>query len=59
MIYLHVPNVNQFYLVDVYGKDEKDDLSPQEKRILATLADQLKREARATPRLRKGGRSTP
>lgn len=55
VIYLHVPEVNQFFMLDVYGKDEKDDLSPQEKRILATLANQLKREARSGPRPKKGG----
>lgn len=59
VIYLHVPDVNQFFLLDVYSNDEKDDLSPQEKRILATLADQLKREARSSPRRTKGGRSKP
>ena len=59
VIYLHVPDVNQFFLLDVFGKDEKDDLSPQEKRILATLADQLKRRARSTAPRRKGGRSKP
>lgn len=59
VIYLHVPEVSQFFMLDVYGKGEKDDLSPQEKRILAALADQLKREARTAARHKKGGRSKP
>ena len=32
-------------MLDVYGKDEKDDLTAAEKRQLRRLAEQLKREA--------------
>jgi hypothetical protein len=45
VIYLHVPEANRFYMLDVYGKDEKDDLSPDEKKVLRELAEQLKKEA--------------
>ena len=35
-------------MLDVYGKDEKDDLSPGEKKELRELAEQLKKEAIAS-----------
>ncbi len=50
VIYLHVPEARRFYMLDVYGKDEKDDLSTDEKKQLRFLADRLKREARAAHR---------
>jgi hypothetical protein len=45
VIYLHVPKAKRFYLLDVYRKDEKDDLSTEEKKHLRQLAQQLKKEA--------------
>jgi hypothetical protein len=48
VIYLHVPTAKRFYLLDVYGKDEKDDLSADEKKQLRQLAEQLKKEAIAS-----------
>ncbi len=49
VIYLHVPEAKRFYMLDIYGKDEKDDLSAAQKRQLAKLAALLKQEAlRAT-----------
>jgi hypothetical protein len=45
VIYLHVPLARQFYLLDVYSKNEKDDLSASEKKQLRQLAEQLKQEA--------------
>ena len=45
VIYLYIPTARRFYLLDVYGKDEKDDLSPSEKKQLRLLAEYLKREA--------------
>lgn len=47
VIYLHVPAARRFYLLDVYGKDEKDDLSANEKKALRLLAETLKREVGA------------
>lgn len=47
VIYLHVPAAGRFYMLDVYGKNEKDDLSASEKKELRKLAEQLKREATA------------
>ncbi len=51
VIYLHIPEVGMIYLLDIYGKDEKDDLKAREKSILKTLAEELKAEA-----IQKGNR---
>ena len=49
VIYLHVPEADWIYLLDIYGKDEKDDLSATEKKVLKSLAEEFKKEAiRAT-----------
>ncbi len=45
MIYLNVPAARRFYMLDVYGKDEKVDLTSAEKKHLRLLAGQLKQEA--------------
>ena len=50
VIYLYVPAAKWFYMLDIYGKDEKDDLSPPEKKTLAQLVDELKRQALAALR---------
>ena len=46
-IYLYVPEAKWFFMLDIYGKDEKDDLSTAEKKVLSKLVDELKRQARA------------
>jgi hypothetical protein len=43
VIYLHVAEAEQFLLLDIYGKDEKDDLTPSQKKDLRELARQYKR----------------
>ena len=48
VIYLHVPKAERFYLLDIYGKHEKDDLSANEKKQLRQLAEELKKEAIST-----------
>lgn len=53
VIYLYVKEVNWFFMVDVYGKNEKEDLSAAEKKVLAKLASELKFQAKAT-RITKG-----
>ena len=45
VIYLHVPEVEWIFMLDIYGKGEKDDLNAEEKKALAQLAKQLKDEA--------------
>ncbi len=44
VIYLHVPDADRILLVDVYDKDEADDLSASEKKILAALAQAYRDE---------------
>ena len=44
MIYLHIPELRVLYLLDVYGKDEADDLTSVEKRELQALAKDLQDE---------------
>ncbi|MDB5334556.1 MAG: toxin HigB-2 [Planctomycetaceae bacterium] len=46
LIYLYVPDIRCFYMVDIYGKDEKEDLSSDDKNALRQLADTLKIEAK-------------
>lgn len=42
IIYLLIPEMRVIVLVDVYGKDEADDLTPSEKRTVARLARETK-----------------
>ena len=44
VIYLHIPVADRFFLLDVYGKNEMDDLSPADKKQLKKLALELKKE---------------
>ena len=50
VIYLYVPDVQRVLLLDVYGKDEADDLSRDEKRHLCALAEAYRTEARQAHR---------
>ena len=42
VIYLHVPEADHFLMVDIYGKSEKEDLTPAEKKDLRELAREYK-----------------
>jgi hypothetical protein len=53
VIYLHIPEANQFLMLDIYGKNEKDDLTSTEKKDLRDLAREYKRLIAKTA---KGGR---
>ena len=46
IIYLYVPDADRVLLLDVYDKDETDDLTHQEKRQLASLAQSYRKEVR-------------
>jgi hypothetical protein len=46
IIYLHVPEVDWIFFLDVYDKNEKEDLSTAERKILRHLAEKLKETAR-------------
>jgi mRNA-degrading endonuclease RelE of RelBE toxin-antitoxin system len=52
VIYLYLPEQSWVFLLDVYGKDEKDDLSRDEKKVLARLVTRIKETARGKS---KGG----
>jgi hypothetical protein len=45
IVYLYVPAAFRIDLIDIYGKDEKDDLSSVEKKHLAALAAATRLEA--------------
>lgn len=51
IIYLFIPERDWIFLLDIYGKDEKDDLTANEKKILAGLATRVKE---ATKGIKKG-----
>jgi hypothetical protein len=54
-IYLHVPEADVIFLMDIYGKDEQADLTADQKGVLKSLSDQYKRAAIESARnLRKG-----
>lgn len=45
VIYLDIPKMERTYLLGIYGKGEKTDLSQDEKKVLKGLVECLKREA--------------
>ncbi len=46
VIYIHIPEIRVLFLLDVYGKDEADDLTSSEKMELQALANHLVEELR-------------
>jgi len=46
VIYLDLPKVELTYLLALYSKDEKDDISNEEKKVLRALVKQLKEVAK-------------
>ena len=46
VIYLDLPAVERTYLLALYDKDEKDDISPEEKALLKSMVEKLKKGAR-------------
>ncbi len=57
VISLYVPEAKWFFMLDIYGKDEQDDLSPAQKKTLAQLVDELKQQALSA--LRRSSRRNP
>lgn len=43
IIYLHLPERNLFYMVDGYGKDERDDLTAEMKKVFRQMVEELRR----------------
>lgn len=54
IIYLHLPEDATVFLLDIYDKDEADDLSPDERKALTALAQHFRDEAHKK-RTRKPG----
>ena len=54
VIYLYVPEAKWFFLLDIYGKDEKDDLTANEKKALREVVTELKQQARDAARRWQG-----
>ena len=46
VVYLHIAAADQIYLITVYGKDQKDDLSADDKKLYRQLVQMLKDQAR-------------
>ncbi len=46
VIYLHHPEAQRLDLMMVYGKDEQDDLTGEQKKLLRAVAEKAKLEAR-------------
>jgi hypothetical protein len=46
VIYLYVAEAKWFYLIDIYDKSEKADLSAAEKKVLSRLAAELKKHTK-------------
>lgn len=51
--YLDIPEAEVLHLIVIYAKNEKEDLSSEEKKILAFLAKKLKEEAKHGTNVRK------
>lgn len=57
IIYLHIPEADWIFLLDLYGKDEQDDLIYAERRTLKRLVDDLKKQAIAAVQQERKGKS--
>ena len=44
IVYVHIPDLQVLYMLDVYGKDEADDLTETERQSLRALGQELVRE---------------
>ena len=55
VIYLHVAEADVIVLMDIYGKDEQEDLTTDQKKVLKRLADGYKSAAIQTARAFKKG----
>lgn len=56
IIYLYIPEISRFLLLDVYNKDEADDLTKEERKFLAELAERYRTEALEAEARRRRGR---
>lgn len=44
IIYLHLPDIQRIVFLDVYDKDEVDDLTPEQRKELAADAEKIRLE---------------
>jgi hypothetical protein len=44
VMYVYLPEVNRFLMLDIYGKDEAEDLTTEERRLLDELAEEYRRQ---------------
>lgn len=56
IIYLYMPETKWFYLIDIYGKNEKEDLSAAEKKVLRQMAEDFAIQAKQTAARWKGSK---
>jgi hypothetical protein len=47
LIYLYLPGQSRIHLLLIYGKDEQDDLTRDQRRQLRDLAEKIKQAARS------------
>lgn len=52
ILYLHIPEVNKIYILDVYDKDEADDLSTDQRKRLSAMVELIR-----TAEIKRKGRS--
>ena len=52
LLYLHLPNAECLHLLHCFAKNEKEDLTPDERRTVRRLVEQLKNEAKPSGRRR-------
>ena len=41
VIYLYLPEYEKIALIDVYGKNEQDDISPEGRRVMKAIVDKI------------------
>jgi hypothetical protein len=46
VIYLHIEDIAQIHFITVYGKDQKDDLTAEDKKVYRRLVQLLKDQSR-------------
>ena len=57
VIYLDLPDVARTHLLALYDKNEKDDISADEKRVLRGMAEEIKTEVRRYAQDKIGART--
>jgi hypothetical protein len=45
-LYMYLAHLQQIYVILLFGKDEQDNLSPEQTRLVALLVDAIRREGK-------------